>query len=76
MAGPTKENVYTLLGTIQIEGDAKKSRRAFSIIASLLLVLENNPFNHLLYIPRDFQNGKVRLCNSKIVEVRPFLVEI
>ena len=54
----------------------KKSRRGFSIIASLILILQKNPFNHLIYIPRRFQNGKVRLCNSKIVGAKSFLVEI
>ena len=60
----------------ELEGDAKKSRRAFSIITSLIFFLQKNPFNHLIYIPRRFQNGKVRLCNSKIVGAKSFLVEI
>ena len=29
----------------------------------------------LIYIPRGSQNGKVHLCNSKIVGVRSFLVD-
>ena len=61
---------------MDIEGDAKKSSRAFSIIASLILILQKNPFKHVIYIPRRFQNGKVRFCNSKVVGAKSFLVEI
>ena len=37
----------------EIEGDAKKSRRTFSILASLILVLQKNLFNHFFYILMD-----------------------